>query len=166
MDEKREAETRLPRGECRTGRPIPSPASEPPTAAPGAKAEASVAVCEWCRTGHIPIVSSIDPTAASLPLVDVRILAERGQPGMILLEMIGLAAAGRCMACGWPLAASADQGCMQGNCSFRPDEHYRDAISEHEALRWKQRTVILALAGQPFRVSNHDAVHDAAEGER
>lgn len=26
----------------------------------------------------------------------------------------------RCRVCGWPLAASADQGCVPGNCSMRP----------------------------------------------
>ena len=26
----------------------------------------------------------------------------------------------RCAICGWPLAASADEGCVRGNCSLRP----------------------------------------------
>jgi hypothetical protein len=97
---------------------------------------------------------NVVPGAPLLP--DVRVAAEQGQPGAILLEMIRLALAGRCMACGWPLAASAEKGCMQGNCSFRPDNHHWDPISEHEAFRWKQRTMILALARRPFQVSNAD----------
>lgn len=61
-----------------------------------------------------------------------------------LLEMIGFAATGRCMACGWKLKPTAiaveDAGCVQGNCSFRPGEH------NPEYPRWWQRTQILALA--------------------
>lgn len=37
-----------------------------------------------------------------------------------LKEMIGLAAEGRCMCCGWPLAVDANRGCVPGNCSYRP----------------------------------------------
>lgn len=57
-----------------------------------------------------------------------------------LLEMVGFAANGRCMACGWPLAESADKGCVQGNCSFRPSE--RDT----EYGRWWTRTQTLTFA--------------------
>jgi hypothetical protein len=58
----------------------------------------------------------------------------------VLLEMIGLADAGRCMACGWPLASSAERGCATGNCSFRPQRE------EEPYLRWRERTGILVLA--------------------
>lgn len=38
-------------------------------------------------------------------------------------------AGARCEICGWPLAASIDEGCIPGNCSYRPesgsDEWYR-----------------------------------------
>lgn len=37
-----------------------------------------------------------------------------------LKEMIGLAAEGRCMCCGWPLAVDVNHGCVPGNCSYRP----------------------------------------------
>lgn len=81
-----------------------------------------------------------------------------------LLEMIGFAATGRCMACGWPLKASADQGCVQGNCSFRPGEH------NPEYPRWWQRTQILTLArkylsGELGKNSNLCDVQDATAGE-
>lgn len=29
-------------------------------------------------------------------------------------------AVGRCKVCGWPLAASAKDGCVEGNCAERP----------------------------------------------
>lgn len=56
-------------------------------------------------------------------------------------------AAGRCYPCGWPLAASADQGCIIGNCSFRPSEH----SAEHDPWLARQRFVmaLLAPAGAP-----------------
>jgi hypothetical protein len=57
-----------------------------------------------------------------------------------LLEMVGFAAKGRCMACGWPVKASPVEGCVQGNCSFRPGEH------SEEYQRWWQRTQLLTLA--------------------
>jgi len=58
----------------------------------------------------------------------------------VLFEMVRTAAEGRCMVCGWPLAKSREQGCVQGDCSFRPqygDERYSD---------WRQRTEILLFA--------------------
>ena len=29
---------------------------------------------------------------------------------------------GRCGACGWTLAASASEGCVPGDCAYRPDD--------------------------------------------
>jgi hypothetical protein len=57
-----------------------------------------------------------------------------------LLEMIGLADAGRCMACGWPIHNLDAKGCLLGNCSMRstqPDEF---------AVRWKHRSQVLIRA--------------------
>jgi len=42
---------------------------------------------------------------------------------MYLRDMVSLAKEGRCMACGWPLAESAEKGCIPNNCCFRPSEH-------------------------------------------
>lgn len=42
----------------------------------------------------------------------------------------------RCRVCGWPLAESADRGCVPGNCSQRPAPAVRaDAGYEADALR-------------------------------
>ena len=60
--------------------------------------------------------------------------------GMTLLEMVGLAAAGRCMACSWPVVEAAQHGCVQGNCSYRPDPH---AVGYS---RWWARTQALTFA--------------------
>ena len=59
---------------------------------------------------------------------------------MTLLEMVGLAAAGRCMACSWPVVEAAQHGCVQGNCSYRPDPH---AVGY---ARWWARTQALTFA--------------------
>lgn len=77
---------------------------------------------------------------------DIRKSAEQGQPGAVLLEMIGLADSRRCMACGWPLESSEKRGCVIGNCSFRPQEH------DEAYPRWHERTQILVLARKPFQV--------------
>lgn len=61
-------------------------------------------------------------------------------PFAVLIEMIRLADAGRCMACGWPLESSAARGCVLGNCSFRPQQ------DEEPYRRWMERTRILTLA--------------------
>lgn len=76
-----------------------------------------------------------------------------------MLEMIGFAATGKCMACGWPLNPEGKfpaKGCLQGNCSFRPVEHTT------EYSRWWQRTQILSLArkyvaGEVSRCSDPNA---------
>lgn len=59
---------------------------------------------------------------------------------LTLLDMVGSAASGRCMVCRWPLASSADRGCVQGNCSFRPHQE----SPEHQG--WRQRTDALIFA--------------------
>ena len=44
----------------------------------------------------------------------------------------------RCEVCGWPLAASASEGCVPGNCSYRPPEgtdEYRRIQQRREALK-------------------------------
>jgi hypothetical protein len=84
----------------------------------------------------------------------------------VMLDMILCVLEGRCMACSWPLSQSAERGCVQGNCSFRPGEHTPEYRS------WKQRTDVLTLARKYYRgapvqkLSNHDDVQDAAAGER
>jgi hypothetical protein len=112
----------------------------------------------WIRASRIP-------ARVSLPPVEVRPLPhlvealsevtsdgeanarlrpnEPLPPGFrsMMLEMIGDGDAGRCMACGWPVAESAEKGCVPGNCSFRPSPHDGNVYS-----RWKSRTQILVLA--------------------
>lgn len=46
---------------------------------------------------------------------------------------------GRCSICDWPLAASADQGCVLGNCA------YRQLPGTEEYRRIQQRKVELAV---------------------
>lgn len=135
---------------------------QPKSDDPWEKYHGKLVTCDKDRTPHIfleectGIIHLSEPPATSLP--DVRSLAEQGQPSAILLEMIRLALAGRCMACGWPLDGNPDHGCdCQGNCSFRPGDRHQDAISEHEAFRWRQRMEVLALARRPFQVSNADS---------
>ena len=40
----------------------------------------------------------------------------------------------RCAVCGWPLAESADKGCVRGNCSLRPipDNWYDEERARRE----------------------------------
>lgn len=77
---------------------------------------------------------------------DVARSAEEGHQVAILFEMIGLAAANRCMACGWPLDETKGRGCVLGECSFRPSKQ------DEAYSRWSQRTMILILAKRPFQV--------------
>ena len=56
---------------------------------------------------------------------------------VILREMVGLAARRRCMVCGFPLAGSEAQGCVQGNCSYRP------GVNSPEYERWHVRMQIM-----------------------
>jgi hypothetical protein len=56
-----------------------------------------------------------------------------------LLEMIGLADAGRCMACAGPLWNTGQSGC-HGDCVVKFAERHP------EYFKWKQRVQILALA--------------------
>lgn len=44
--------------------------------------------------------------------------------------MLRYAATNRCTVCGWPLAASANEGCIQGNCSYRA-HHNPDWVETH-----------------------------------
>lgn len=44
---------------------------------------------------------------------------------------------GRCQVCGWPLAESADKGCVPGDCSMRPRPNptYAEQIEHAAAVR-------------------------------
>lgn len=59
----------------------------------------------------------------------------------------------RCPICGWPLAASADQGCTRGNCSYRP----REGTAEYDRIQERRRSVAGNLSSGPSRA-------DRAEG--
>ena len=47
----------------------------------------------------------------------------------------------RCQVCDWPLAESADNGCVTGNCSYRPEQ------GSPEWHRIERRRAALAMAG-------------------
>ena len=54
----------------------------------------------------------------------------------------------RCPTCGWPIASSASEGCVPGNCSMRPlprlaayESHRDDGMSETAALLQKVKTL-------------------------
>jgi hypothetical protein len=40
--------------------------------------------------------------------------------------MIWYANQGRCIICGWTLAATKNEGCVPGNCSYRPTKRAHD----------------------------------------
>lgn len=48
----------------------------------------------------------------------------------------------RCPICDWPLANSVDEGCIPGNCSYRPDPH---ASPEEYARIQRRREVVKTL---------------------
>jgi len=56
-------------------------------------------------------------------------LLERAKELRELAEEIHVEGQKRCAICFWPLAASADEGCVRGNCSMRggPDEFERNS---------------------------------------
>ncbi|HXI41621.1 MAG TPA: hypothetical protein VNH83_16685 [Bryobacteraceae bacterium] len=164
---------------------VPSPAEQAKSArevAPGANARLSGTVvqllqavayreCPFCtgstRTGHSThclMRKILDELCAAPVAADAQrevVVETANLAQSTMLAMIGLAASGRCMACSWPLAESADKGCVQGNCSYRPQN------GSHDYQTWRTRTEILTLARTFFAgESNHDDVQDAAAGER
>lgn len=50
----------------------------------------------------------------------------------------------RCPICCWPLAATMEQGCVPGNCSYRPDPH----ASPAEYARVQRNRQALAEEGR------------------
>lgn len=43
---------------------------------------------------------------------------------------------GRCQVCGWPLAGSVEDGCVEGNCSMRPREGSEEYYRLKERREW------------------------------
>lgn len=105
-------------------------------------------------------------TKALVDAMEPRELNPSNPSNATLIEMVGFAATGRCMACGWPLKRDAPVGCEQGNCSFRPQAH------EQEYTRWWMRTQVLTLArvlvsgGPGTAQTNAGEVHRAATGDQ
>lgn len=124
--------------------------------------------------GHEPVDVVVVNLDVLRFLLDRRELAAMAFPAeplppefrSVMFDMILCVLEGRCMACSWPLAESAEKGCVQGNCSFHPGEHTIEYRS------WKQRTDILTLARKYYRpaqvrkATNAGDVQDAAAGER
>jgi hypothetical protein len=54
----------------------------------------------------------------------------------------------RCPICAWPLAATMEQGCVIGNCSYRPGDHREDELRNLKKRRehWEATTRIIAEA--------------------
>ena len=80
------------------------------------------------------------------------------------------AARPRCFICGWTMAERMEDGCVPGNCSFRPRDHSQDM----ERVRARQATlddamVYLRACGwqPPRRLPNdgtwNEAIHAAAD---
>jgi len=54
-----------------------------------------------------------------------------------LEELVRDASAGCCMTCSWPLAKEPEDGCVPGNCSYRPSPEchdYQRVVARREAL--------------------------------
>jgi hypothetical protein len=50
-------------------------------------------------------------------------LGMKAAPGVRPVRTAPSYGPGRCEVCGWTLAKSIDEGCIPGNCSYRPDDH-------------------------------------------
>lgn len=84
-------------------------------------------------------------TTTQLTLPDGRVMTEER-----IRELLGLTDYGPrcCDVCGWTLAISAEEGCVQGNCSYRPRENSdeyrrirdrRDGLALLDAVRQADR---------------------------
>jgi hypothetical protein len=63
---------------------------------------------------------------------------------MDLRLMLSLIVRGQCPICGWPLKNNPSEGCVPGNCSFRPDEHnvaYPVWIRRHKLITEIQQQI-------------------------
>lgn len=94
----------------------------------GAAAEAVIA----CRSLHIgrtnephPTIVALDSAMAGMPSIISALKASSPSPG----TGEAVRDKSRCQICDWPLAASRDEGCVEGDCSYRPTpgspEYYR-----------------------------------------
>lgn len=102
--------------------------------------------------GHLHVAIPVDRAEELLELLTKNSPAAPDGPSAVLtpavhstlLEMIGFADAGRCMACGGPLWSPSQSGChgehSHGGCVVKFAERH----PEH--LRWKQRMNVLVLA--------------------
>lgn len=64
----------------------------------------------------------------------------------------------RCYVCGWPLAASRKQGCVAGDCSYRPLQ----GTPEHDRIKDRLRAQMSAPSAAPSHalVEAADAMRD------
>lgn len=52
----------------------------------------------------------------------------------------------RCEICGWTLAKSVDDGCVPGNCSYRPEP----GTDEYERIQKRRKELILDAVFTPL----------------
>jgi sulfur relay (sulfurtransferase) complex TusBCD TusD component (DsrE family) len=104
--------------------------------------ECDNAICEACAEKH----GCATELAAWLPAHDAQVCKDALEELHELEIMLGYAIQNRCACCGWPLAKSANEGCVPGNCSYRPQG---SPFQETWHKRAKKIAAIRALAGKP-----------------
>ena len=73
-------------------------------------------------------VEAILDEALACNRIEIDLLTEQLR---VAREMVRRAQTLRCMVCGFPLAPTQTEGCIQGDCSYRPEQGH----SEHECIR-------------------------------
>ena len=68
----------------------------------------------------------------------------------------------RCAICSFPLAASADKGCVIGNCSYRPHE----GTAEHERISRHHAEIDLMTSIIVAELERHPTSHGATDKQR
>lgn len=74
---------------------------------------------------------------------------------MSLVEMYAVVATGRCPICEWPLARSAKEGCVLGDCCYRPDRPAEQAALAANRATFARLKPLLHLADRNPVVHGH-----------
>lgn len=80
--------------------------------------------------------------------------AERDGLRRVLAEILDLVPhneyeENRCQVCGWPLSASPDQGCVPGNCCYRPGDHSDEWPRLKRQRKWVNAKAALRRQDEP-----------------
>jgi hypothetical protein len=119
------------------------------------------------RLGRYHYVPSIDMLVGDIEAALGAVVRE-GETKPATDNVAGAYPAHQCQICGWPLAASWEEGCVPRNCSYRPQE----GSSEFTRIRLRRDALAAAQETKPFDTTSPCGdpdvavmARDAATGE-